>query len=207
MVNDRAKASAQYGDIMSVIADRFKVISQIHHAGKGNFSNSEALAFQLRKIVEGTAFGCLVAIENGLKKIPKDAVGQWNADKIFAALSKRDINVLPNPSVLRAATQAEIKSDNVQFAIEGQPDKCLTISEIRRIYRATHGWLHERNPYVGSNADFLRKNENELWSNGTKVFEMLERHFIGIGGEAFYCVLADINDGLTKVQPFSKLSH
>lgn len=189
---------------MARIRRRFDLIRQLQTLGRGNFTVSETIAFHLRKIVEGAAFGCLIACQNGLKAIPKDAQGQWNADTILARLAKRQVNVLPNPSILRAATPDEQKQHIVNAVVEGQPEKCLDSSEIREIYRKLHAWLHERNPYVGDHASFLADGEDNLWAAVEKLWNLLAKHFISISGEAFFCVLVDDVDGETKVIAASK---
>ncbi len=47
------------------------------------------LLFTEVKIIEAIAFGCLIGLENGLKVIPRDAQGQYNAETIFKTLSKK----------------------------------------------------------------------------------------------------------------------
>lgn len=48
-----------------------------------------------------------MAIENGLKHIPRDAQGQWNAEEIFKSLKSKNLMILPSPSRLRPATLQE----------------------------------------------------------------------------------------------------
>ena len=202
---DHTRAAAQYGELMWVIRKRFDVIKQIGMGPQSDFSIAETAAFHLRKIIEAIAFGALVACENGIKAIPKDAKGQWNADVIFARLEKRGLSVFPSPSVIRAATAAEIQEHRVKATVEGQPERRLSSQELRSIYRETHRWLHERNPYVWKSVDIAADVET-LWNNIQAVWRFVERHFIGIAGEAFFCTLIDSADGQTKVVPLSKIA-
>ena len=75
------------------------------------------------------------------------------------------------------------------------------------MYRRMHRWLHEINPYIDQGRDaFLKKNESTLWDDLTRIDALMARHTISIGGEMFFCVLRDKNDGLTKVIGLSKIA-
>jgi hypothetical protein len=50
-------------------------------------------------IVEAIAFACLVAIDNALKYVPRDAEKQWNAETIFQNLKSKNLKVLLSPSI------------------------------------------------------------------------------------------------------------
>lgn len=76
---------------METIRNRLDVIAQLKQSTADDFARAEAAAFQGRKVVEGIAFACLVAIENGLPVVPKDAKGKWNAEDIFKNLKKEGI--------------------------------------------------------------------------------------------------------------------
>ena len=57
-----------YVSLMSVVRDRLDAVAGLAAAQGGAFARAEAAAFHGRKIVEGIAFGCLVATEHGLKQ-------------------------------------------------------------------------------------------------------------------------------------------
>ena len=192
----------QYLELMGRVRERFEVIRRLKAIGPQNFSACEGIAFHLRKIIEGIAFGCLVACENGLKQIPSDAKGQWNADTIFAQLDKRKLIVFPNPSQLRNATDAEARESGVKVVIEGLPECVLQYPQVREIYRSTYPFLHEKNPYRPS--QFGPAIFKKLWYDVDLIWKLIERHFIVIGGEGFYCTLVDSQDGQTKVIPLSR---
>ena len=187
----------QYHAVMSRIRSRLDVISQIRRSNLSTLSALETAAFHLRKVIEGIAFGCLIACENGVKRLPRDAQGQWNADNIFSRLDRRGVLALPNPSAFRSPTSEEReemkRSIGAELAhvIEGQPDACLNVDDIRSMYRRTHGWLHEENPYVARDADQRAVEVENLWSDVDKIEGLLGSHAIGISGEMFFCVLRD----------------
>ena len=83
----------QYESLMTTIRQRLDVIEMLRSTSLDAFSKAETAAFHGRKVVEGITFGCLVAIENGLRQIPRDAKGQWNADKILKSLHSKNINI------------------------------------------------------------------------------------------------------------------
>ena len=120
-----------YLSLMQTIRSRFDVIEELKESAADPFSRAEAAAFHGRKIVEAIAFACLLAIENGLKTIPRDAKGQWNAESIFKSLKSKRLEVLPSPSHIRQATTEEQSSSGVNVVIEGIPEKRLTHEELR----------------------------------------------------------------------------
>lgn len=170
-----------------------------------NFAKAETAAYQGRKVVEGIAFACFVAIENGLSAIPKDAKGKWNAGDIFMSRKKKGLKVLPSPSVFREATTVEKKEQGTTKVIEGVPERRLTHDELVDIYQRLHAWAHELNPYVHDEHErFHAKHSEMLWQDLGRLEQFLERHFIGIRGKGFYCKLRDFQGGLTKVVPLEK---
>lgn len=194
-----------YADLMQVIRKRLDVISLLGTMQGDEFSRAESAAFQGRKVIEGIAFACLVATENGIKHVPRDAKGQWNAEKIFESLKKKKIETLPSPSVLRKATEEERLNNGVEVTIEGIPARRLSHDELIDIYQRIHRWLHEINPYTEADvSSFCTKNVAALWQDMARVNQFVEKHFISIGGQAFFCVLRDDVDGLTKVRAFSR---
>lgn len=195
----------QYADLMQNVRRRFDLIDALKAINTDKFLKSETAAFHGRKIIEAVAFACLVATKNGLQSVPKDVGGQWNAEKIIRSLIKKQIDVFPSPSVIRAATDEEKLQDSVTITIEGIPERRLSQSELIDTYRRLHRWLHELNPYVDSNRTaFLLQHEAELWNDLTRLHRFLERHFIAINNQGFYCTLCDTNDGITKIVPLTK---
>jgi hypothetical protein len=193
---------------MTIIRKRFDQISAIKNSSGDSFGKAEMVAFHGRKIVEGIAFGCLVAIKNGLKHIPRESEGQWNAEKILLSLQSRNLGAFPSPSDIRNANDDEKKlMPELKVTIEGKPERRLTPSELIGIYREFHKWLHEINPYVGEGREvFMRKHEQRIWTGLEKLYFFIERHVMSIGGQGFYCTLRDKIDGATKVSPLSKVA-
>lgn len=87
-MNQRTKKvvpSAMYADLMQVIRRRLNTIRFIQGIAGDDFSRAESAAFQGRKTIEGIAFACLVATENGIKHVPRDAIGQWTPRRFSRA--------------------------------------------------------------------------------------------------------------------------
>jgi len=194
-----------YGSLMWTIRGRFDVIETLRQSTAESFSRAESAAFNGRKIVEAIAFACLVAIDHGALTIPRDAKGQWNAETIFKSLKAKSLVVLPSPSIIRQSTADEKSSSNVNVTIEGVPGRRLSYDDLIAIYQRLHAWLHEVNPYVHQErSDFYAKKSAALWQDLTDLHEFIERHFISIQGNGFFCVLRDTQDQQTKVIPLSK---
>lgn len=203
MANQTAQT---YLNLMSVIRSRFDVIEATKASKIDEFLKAETCAFHARKIIEAIAFGCIVALDNSLKHIPRDVKGQWKADAILDALDKKNLgSAFPSPSEIRVATAQEKQEHNAQQILDGKPDRRITKEELKKVYERMHRWNHEINPYVSSDREvFLKKNQNELWVDIDKLNLFVSRHFISIGGKGFFSVLVDRFDGLTKVCPIGK---
>lgn len=198
----------RYRELMAVIRTRFDSIDFLSNSTDENFHISEIAAFHGRKIIEATAFGCLIALENGMKIIPKDAKGQYNAEKIFKKLEKKQINIFPSPSEIRKATEKERTEQDVTVTVIGIAERRITRNEIIKKYQRMHSWLHELNPYTKSNQEeFFKNNRTGLWQDLKEMHLFLKSHMISINGEAFYCTLTDKKDNLTKVIPLSKIEE
>jgi hypothetical protein len=79
---------------------------------------------------------------------PKDAKGQYNAEKILKTLTRKGIEIFPSPSEIRQVTQEESEEHNVKIVINGIPDRRITKDELIKKYQRMHNWLHELNPYT-----------------------------------------------------------
>lgn len=194
-----------YRQLMTAIRQRFDAVEGIKLLGNENFSNAEMCAFHCRKIVEGTAFGCLVAVEQGLKTIPSDAKGQWNANTIFRRLRSKGLNVFPLPSILREPNEKEKNSLNVKGVIEGQPDRRISVDDLIAIYTRTHKWAHEINPYIEKERSaFMRQHAPALWEDLERLKVFLKEHTVSIANEMIFCTLWDKVDGQTKTLPMTR---
>ena len=196
-----------YIALMMTIRSRLDVIESLSKLSGNDFSRAETAAFHGRKVIEGICFACLVATENGLKHVPRDAKGQWNAEKILQSLESKGIPTLPSPSIIREASSSERETDRVKAVIEGIPERRISHYDLIAIYQSLHRWLHEINPYTEPNHNlFFTKHGQSLWDDLVRINRFIEKHFISISGEGYFCVLRDNVDGSTKVMPLSRQS-
>ncbi|MFZ6769774.1 hypothetical protein ACO0LM_22200 [Undibacterium sp. Di26W] len=194
-----------YVSLMTTIRNRLDLIDTINNTEGNDFSRAETAAFHGRKVVEGIAFGCLVSIGNSIKNIPRDAKGQWNAEIILKSLKSKNITSFPSPSLIRKPTAIEQKNENVAAVVEGIPERRISPDDLISIYKSMHPWLHEINPYTEPDRDnFYAKNGKSLWGNMNRLNQFIEKHFIAISGEGFFCILRDDEDDTTKVVSLSR---
>ena len=190
------KPRDKYLALMTNVRARFEVVENLSLNSESAFANFETAAFHLRKSIEGIAFGCLVALDQAFKEIPRDAKGQWNADNIFIKLKKRADLVFPE-SFLREEPSAGMPG--VQHHLVAQPDINLSVDEVRDIYRRTHKWLHEWNPYIEQLGRDFEKSKNQLLEDLPRVWNWIVQHRIGIGGHVFLGILKDPQDGQVRI--------
>lgn len=196
-----------YTSLMRVIRERFDLMDQITRKTGITYSEAEIVAYNARKIVEGIAFGCLVAAEHGLNHVPQDARGQYNAEAIFRRLDRRELKILPSPSEARQATPREQSETGAKVVLEGIPLRRLTYIELIEIYRQLHEWAHELNPYVvGDRQAYVKARLPVLFDSVQKISLFISNHVISIQGHGFFCVLKDEIDGLTKVISLQKVA-
>lgn len=194
-----------YIALMMTIRSRLDVIESLSNLRGNDFSRAETAAFHGRKIIEGIGFACLVAIENGLRHVPRDARGQWNAETILKSLKSKNIPTLPSPSIIKNASISERETDGLKAVIEGIPERRISHDDLIAIYQSMHRWLHEINPYTEPDRSaFYAKHGQSLWDDLVRINQFIEKHFISISGEGFFCVLRDNMDGSTKVMPLSR---
>ncbi|MBY0344828.1 MAG: hypothetical protein K2Q29_13330 [Sphingomonadales bacterium] len=193
----RPEPNIQYRMLLTNIRARYEVIQGLNPSENSDFATLETSAFHMRKSIEGIAFGCLVALENGLKAIPRDARGQWNADLIFARLAKRDQLVFPE-SFRREEPPAGSPAGVTHHIVKNE-DVNLSLDDVRSIYRRSHKWVHEWNPYVENFGRDYGKFRTELLNDLPKIWNWLHSHMIGIGGRVFLGLLKDGNDEAVRV--------
>jgi len=177
----------KYQELMEVIRSRFDSIDKLSQIGFDDFNNTEMAAFYGRKIIEGIAFACLIATKNGFKTIPKDAEGQYNAEKILKTLLRKGIETFPSPSIIRNTTEEEEKKYTAKVTVEGVAEKRITQEELIKKYQRLHNWAHELNPYVKEgHFEFNQKHRVQLEKDLSEIRLFLEKHFISINGEGFF---------------------
>ncbi|WP_213982209.1 hypothetical protein [Sphingomonas sp. dw_22] len=181
---------------MTNVRARFEVIESLKLNQNSGFAQLETAAFHLRKSIEGIAFGCLVAMEQGLKEVPRDAKGQWNADNIFGRLKKRDQLVFPE--AFRREDPPLDGDPQVKHHIVANKEANLSIEQVRDIYRRSHKWLHEWNPYVEKLGKELKQSTDDLLIDIQSIWNWIVQHMIGIGGHVFLGFLKD-TDGQVRV--------
>lgn len=200
-----SKPQDLYLDLMMTIRSRLDIVRSLRSSGLDEFTKAETAAFHGRKIVEGIAFACLIATENGIGHVPRDAKGQWNAESIINSLRSKKFTVFPSPSIIRSPTDEERTQYNVTAVVEGIPERRLTEDQLIDIYQRLHKWLHEINPYKQlDHAGYVNAHSATLWDDVCRLEAFIERHAITIAGEGFFCVLRDTHDGLTKVGSITK---
>lgn len=187
----------QYQALMTNVRARYEIINRLNLNKKSGFAELETAAFHLRKSIEGIAFGCLVALEHGLKEVPREARGQWNADNIFAKLQKQQ--QLAFPQSFKREDPPEGSDPIVRHHIVIKPETNLAVDEVRDIYRRSHKWLHEWNPYVERLSKDFEKNKSDLLIDTPKIWSWIVQHMITINGKVFLGILHDPADGQLRI--------
>ena len=184
----RDRTLQQYRALMQNVRARYEIIEGLKLNGEAEYPQLETAAFHLRKSIEGVAFGCLVAMENGLKSVPRDAIGQWNADRIFAKVSKRTPVIFPVSITREDPPEGAV---GVDHHMAENTTANLSPPDVRIIYRRTHKWLHEMNPYLTLTINKFAELRVSLIADIQSVWDWLVHHAIVAEGEVFLTVLKD----------------
>jgi len=201
----KQEALDTYWRLMATIRYRFETLAELSTSGVPRFAKAELAAFHGRKIVEAIAFGCLVAVENGLQHVPRDAKGKWNAEEILLSLKSKKISTLPSPSEIRLPNNGAADESGMRAIIEGTPQRRLSHDDLIAIYRRFHAWLHELNPYTQPNRDTFHDEKIQSLNDDLKrLRDFIERHLISINGEGFFATLWDRADNEVKVHSLTR---
>ena len=171
---------------MRNIRARFDIIDGLKLSKISEYAELETAAFHLRKSIEGVAFGCLVTMENGLNSVPRDAQGEWSADRIFSKMARQ------KPAIFPLAVNSEDPPQNsigVQHHLTENKQHNLRVGQVRSIYRRTHPWLHEMNPYIPVTATKFENLRNALLDDIVSVWLWLLHHVTISNKEIFMTVM------------------
>lgn len=186
-----------YLTLMTNVRARFEIVEGLNLNSESGFAAFETAAFHLRKSIEGVAFGCLVAFDQAFKEVPRDARGQWNADNIFIRLKRRETLVFPES--FRRENPPEGSDPAVKHHMVACPDINLAVDQVRDIYRRSHKWLHEWNPYIERLGNDIEKSKAELLADLPRFWNWILQHKIGIGGHIFLGLLKDPTDNQVRI--------
>jgi hypothetical protein len=105
----------------------------------------EIVAIQLRKIIEGVAYGCVAACELGGEKLPSAVLKAYDARKVFAAIE--GIGFVPRPCVL-TYTEDDQGIDDWNISKKKLPrrDTLFAPKDYLRAYKTLHRYAHEFHP-------------------------------------------------------------
>jgi hypothetical protein len=195
-----------YLDLMEVIRQRFEIIEKLKSITGDKYFIAETCGFHVRKILEGIGSACLVVLENGTGQIYEQTKHCYKPDQVFRLLKGKGKDIFPSPSIIRQATPSEAALHNISAVIEGQPEKRISIKELRDTYSRINHWNHEVNPYSGHTREsFYNQHVQYLWDTVDRLKSFIYKHFIAINGNGWFCTLKDDVDGKVKLVPLKKV--
>ncbi|MCX7850958.1 hypothetical protein [Thermus sp.] len=212
----------RYWQLMYTVRQRFDIVAKLQALAQEqkNVFALEILGIQGRMILEAIAFGCLIAVENVLKKRlgqkytdqwKKRWKRKWNAEEILDSLDKKGLLSLPSPSRIREPSSEEAAS-GANLVIEGIPEYRLEKDQLIKMYQYFHNWAHERNPYKLHPYGYIHgsippQEQERILNHLSSLERFLSKHMISLNGRAFFAVLWDDVDGQTKVISLDKISN
>lgn len=163
---------------MILIRSRF-VALEPEISGEAPIVKAERYALQVRKIVEGVAYGALSAVEHRNAQVLREQRTK-DADKLLTWLDQKSLLRLPSAQRIKPPI-----SEDHKFVLEGAGSEDWTLDMLKQAYSRASALVHERHPEQLENND-IRNELDALVQDATKLRSWLWLHMMFLKGEAFY---------------------
>jgi hypothetical protein len=165
-----------YEASMALIRTRLTTLSATE--ANGNLlARAETFAFQIRKIVEGVAFGALSAVEHRNRSLLKEQRTK-DADKLLSWLAKKNLLELPS------AQRLDPPIGEFNIVLSGVAERNLTVDQLSAAYGRASALIHERHP-ERLTVTRLQAELSSLEDDARSLRSWLWLHLMHLRGEAF----------------------
>ena len=169
--------AAAYENSMMLIRERLLAIDRTDPS-ETPLVRAERIGFQVRKIIEGVAYGALSAAEVRNKQVLSQQRSK-DADKLLSWLHSKSMLVLPSAQRLEPPP-----SDEYRIVIAGAGSEDLSLTELKSMYSRASSLVHERHPEQLTNTQI----ESELSAieiDASRLRNWLWLHIMFLRGEGF----------------------
>jgi hypothetical protein len=179
----------KYCDLMEEIKRRISVMDFFLTGGGHAMympTTVESVGLQLRKVLELTAFGSLVANKDVYAEAYEEFASHWNARLLLRDLERVNCDFYPRP-IVEAPLEAPHPNTKVLHQLKDREPDYLSREEFEKAYEKCGAIMHAENPY-GSRVDYNYYLE-KLPAWRTQVVNLLNNHKMRLVGEnQFYLV-------------------
>ncbi len=169
--------AAAYENSMILIRERLLAIDRTDPS-ETPLVRAERIGFQVRKIIEGVAYGALSAAEVRNKQVLSQQRSK-DADKLLSWLHSKSMLVLPSAQRLEPPPSAEYR-----IVMAGAGSEDLTLNDLKSMYSRASSLVHERHPEELTRTQI----ESELSSierDASRLRSWLWLHIMFLRGEGF----------------------
>jgi hypothetical protein len=169
--------AAAYENSMMLIRERLLAIDRTD-LSETPLVRAERIGFQVRKIIEGVAYGSLSAAEVRNKQVLSQQRSK-DADKLLSWLHSKTMLVLPSAQRLNPPP-----SDEYKVVIAGAGSEDISLTELKSMYSRASSLVHERHPEQLTDTQI----ESELKAielDASRLRNWLWLHIMFLRGEGF----------------------
>jgi hypothetical protein len=169
--------AAAYESSMMLIRQRFLAIERTD-AAETPLVRAEQIGFQVRKIIEGVAYGALSAAEVRNKQVLSQQRSK-DADKLLSWLHSKNMLVLPSAQRLEPPP-----SDEYKIVMAGAGSEDLALNDLKSMYCRASGLVHERHPEQLTSTQ-IENELNAIVADASRLRSWLWLHIMFLRGEGF----------------------
>ncbi len=175
-----------YEHIMLMAKRRLMFIEQFDDQ-RVDFLKVEMIAVQMRKIIEGIAYGCVSACELGGESLNDDVRDGYGADKVLSELIRLNVGFVPRPCAFSVAGEKAVEDWSISNAGFSRSDAFFYAKDYSRTYKKLHQYAHEfhpRRPHHMLHKDGLQRAISFLQPIKKKLANTLWQHMMVFGNNA-----------------------
>ena len=175
-----------YENLMLLAKRRLMFIEEFNNK-KVDFLKIELIAVQLRKLIEGVAYGCVSASELGGANLSEETLDAYDARTVFEALRKGDLNFIPRPCSFTFNGGETMEEWNISKKDVARSDQLNSAKDYLNAYKKLHQYAHEFHPRRGHHLlqkDGLDRAIAILGPIKTKLTNSLWQHVMPFGNQA-----------------------
>jgi hypothetical protein len=175
-----------YENLMLVAKGRLMFIEEFNDK-KVDFLKVELIAVQLRKIIEGIAYGCVCACELGGESLSDAVTGSYDARNVFTELKRKNLDFVPRPCSFAFKGEVDIEEWNISNKGLTRSAIFRSANDYSRAYKKLHQYAHEFHPrrtHHLMTKDGLRRAVSFLGPIKSKITNSLWQHVMPIGNRA-----------------------
>jgi hypothetical protein len=176
-LHNEIEPATAYQNSMTLIRERLLAIEKTEPS-ETPLMRAERIGFQVRKIIEGVAYGALSAAEVRNKQVLLQQRSK-DADKLLSWLHSKSMLVLPSAQRLEPPPSAEYR-----IVMAGAGSEDLARDDLKSMYSRASSLVHERHPEQLTSTQ-IENDLNSIERDASRLRSWLWLHIMFLRGEGF----------------------